>query len=176
MAHVEGLRALQRRLEAVASTPQILLEEWQTRTVEEAKNRHRPNKKTGMTSASIQTGQRSRDDAEVTAGGAAVYLEYGTEPHPITPRRGKILAWPAVAGGRTLSGRGTARAKAGNVRPIHIKTGRSAIGPNSGTYRYARSVQHPGTKPSPFLVPGAKAALDKIDWPAKVVKRWNGAA
>jgi hypothetical protein len=157
MERVEGLRALQRRLDAVASTPQILLEEWQTRTVEEAKNRHRPNKKTGMTSASIQLGQRSRDDAEVTAGGAAVYLEYGTEPHTIRPRRARMLAWAPDGANRRLSGR-------------------TRKGTKSSDMRFAGVVHHPGTKPYPFLVPGAKAALDKVDWPAKVVKRWNGAA
>lgn len=156
MARVEGLGDLLRRLDAVASTPEILLEEWQTRTVEEAKNLHQPNKKTGMTSASIQQGHRSKDDAEVTADGAAVYLEHGTKAHTIRPRRARMLAWAPDAANRRLSGRTRKGTKTSNMRFAHV-------------------VHHPGTKPYPFLEPGAKAALDKVDWPEEVIKRWNEA-
>lgn len=156
MENVEGTKALLRRLDAVGKAPNQMLEDWQIATVIEAKQRHRPNRKTGMTSASIQVGGITRDHAEVEAGGAAVFLEFGTKPHTIRPRRASMLAWAPNARDRRLSG--AARS-----------------GTSTGNLVFARVVHHPGTKPYPFLIPGAKAALDQIDWPREVTRRWNKA-
>ena len=45
---------------------------------------------------------QSIDDNHVTIatpkGGLAVYLEYGTQPHPIFPRRRKVLHWEDASG------------------------------------------------------------------------------
>jgi hypothetical protein len=41
---------------------------------------------------------------------------------------------------------------------------------------FARKVNHPGTKPQPFLLPGAKAALARGGFRDIIVKEWNAAA
>ena len=64
-----------------------------------------------------------------------------------------MLAWPASAGGRRLSGR--------------ARTG--------AAMRFARKVNHPGTKAQPFLVPGAVAALRAVGIES-IIRGWNEAA
>jgi hypothetical protein len=44
-----------------------------------------------------------------------------------------------------------------------------------GSAVFAREVHHPGTRPHPFLVPGARAALTKVGLTA-IVDEWNKAA
>jgi len=155
--NVKGTRSLIRRLEAIGKlVDDETMEDWQIRTVAHAKTRHRPNKKTGMTSASIQPGSKSRTEAEVEAGGAAIFLEFGTKPHTIVPRRARFLAWAPNAGNRRLSGA-------------------PRKGTSSGDMVFARKVNHPGTKPYPFLVPGAEQARDELFDSDMVVKRWNKA-
>lgn len=174
---IKGIPALQRRLKAVekaASTD--LLKRIQTKAVYHAKKQ--VPRKTGNLGRSIRPGFLTRSYAIVRASaGYAAYVELGTKPHDIPVGSKGFLAWPATAAGRLRSGAGTARAKAGNVRPIHIRTGRSAIGPNSGTYRYTRkAVHHPGTKPQPYLLPGAKQAVSEEVGREPIIRAWNGAA
>lgn len=157
MENVKGMRSLRRRLDAVGKlVDDETLGDWQIRTVAHAKTRHRPNKKTGMTSASIQPGRKGRGEAEVEAGGAAVFLEYGTKPHTIVPRSGRVLVWARDGRNRRLSGA-------------------ARKGTKSGDLVFARKVSHPGTKPYPFLIPGAEQARDEVFDADAVVKRWNKA-
>ena len=172
---ISGLTQLQRRLNAVKHSPKPILAQIQKDAVAEAKLR--VPRKTGDLGKSITKGTLAADFAIVKATkNYAAFVELGTRPHDITPKHGKVLAWPATAAGRRLSGAPTRRALAGNVRPTGIRTGQSAIGPNSGTFRYAKRVHHPGTKPMPFLVPGAKAALEANGWRNVVINDWNRAA
>lgn len=59
--------------------------------------------KTGYTQSTIHVSQKATENslqAEVTAGGAAEYLEKGTPPHIILPRNAKVLAFEL--GGETV--------------------------------------------------------------------------
>ena len=147
---LRGQRELERRLHAI-DKPRTLLREVQIRAVAEAKAR--VARKTGHTARTIAAGALGDRFAIVQAGGAAAFLEYDTRPHVIRPRRGRMLAWPASAGGRRLSGR--------------ARTG--------AAMRFARKVNHPGTKAQPFLVPGAVAALRAVGIES-IIRGWNEAA
>ncbi len=104
---------------------------------------------------------RSIHVAEVTASSARVvasakyapFVEYGTRPHEITPNAKKALRWAATAGGARLTG--TPRKGAAVV--------------------FAKRVHHPGTRPYPFLVPGARKALGASGLAAEIVAEWNQA-
>jgi hypothetical protein len=167
MATVDGTSELLRRLAAVGHTPDHLLDHWVPMTVKFAKQNISPHNKTKATSRSIVPGHRGKLDAEVRAAGAAVFLEEGTRPHEIKPRNAKVLAWPASGTKRTLSGRA---ARSGPMFNRKTKTFRK------GAFIYARSVHHPGTKPSPFLMPAAEEALENYHWDRMVAGEWNGAA
>jgi hypothetical protein len=112
-----------------------------------------PHRKTGITGASIRLGTVTASSALTEVGGAGEFLEFGTRPHTITPKVAKVLAW---GGPRTLSGR--------------LRKGGQAT-------NFATIVHHPGTKPSPFMVPGAKAAIAKsgASIGTAIVQRWDAA-
>lgn len=146
-----GADKLQRRLKAIES-PRPLLQTIQLKAVAEAKAL--VPRKTGHTARTIRPGALTPKLAIVEAGGAAAFLELGTRPHVIRPRSKSVLSWPANASGRRLSGR--ARTK-------------------SGRRIFAKVVHHPGTKPQPFLIPGAVAALRSVGI-EPIIKAWNEAA
>jgi hypothetical protein len=156
MEEVIGMRGLQRRLKAIGRTPDELLADWPMRTIRNAKVSHRPHKKTGLTERSIQPGRRGKDEATVQAGGASVFLEYGTRPHTIVPRRARMLAWAPDAANRRLSGA--------------IRKGVA-----SKDLIFARRVHHPGTKADPFLVPAGQDALEEFLGQDPVQRLWNKA-
>lgn len=146
-----GKEKLDRRLNAIKK-PRPLLREVQLGAVAEAKKRVR--RKTGHTARTIRPGGLTDSYAIVSAGGAAIFLEGGTRAHIIRPRNASVLSWPASSSGRRLSGRART---------------------NSGRRIFAKRVNHPGTKPYPFLVPGAVAALHNVGIRA-IVREWNKAA
>jgi hypothetical protein len=143
-----GQRQLNRRLEAI-SKPRPMLREVQLRAVAEAKKR--VARATGHTARTIMPGPTTPTFTIVEAAGAAVYLEFGTRPHVIRPRRASVLSWTA---NKRLSGRA-----------------RTA----SGRRFFARRVNHPGTKAQPFLVPGAVAAVKAVGLDV-LIDEWNRAA
>jgi hypothetical protein len=143
-----GQAALQRRLNAVAQ-PRPLLREVQLRAVAEAKKR--VARKTGHTARTIRPGSSGPTFTIVEAQGAAPFLEFGTRPHTIRPRNKRMLSWTA---NKRLSGRA-----------------RTA----GGRRFFARVVNHPGTKPQPFLVPGAVEAIRSVGLES-IVREWNRAA
>lgn len=148
---VEGVPELKRRLRAIGDT-EGLLRMLQLAAVAEAK-RLVP-RKTGHLGRSIVPGDIDRDSAIVKAtANYAAHVEFGTRPHVILPRHARALAWP-TGGGRRLSGRARRGAQ----------------------MAFAKRVRHPGTRPQPYLVPGAVAALRKGGFRALVVERWNRAA
>ena len=100
-----------------------------------------------------EVGQRIR----VVAGGTtqvgyAADVEFGTRPHVIMPVRRKVLAW---GGARRLSG--------------SLRTGASPE-------FFAKRVNHPGTRPRPYLRPAASEALKEVGLADAVVSVWNEAA
>lgn len=151
---LSGSKELQARLAAISDTHQIL-GLIGLRAVAEAK--HLVPRRTGNLGRTIRLGRVDKDSAEVLAGGKlkvgyAAAVEFGTRPHIIRPRRGKVLAW---GGPRTL---------AGGLR----KGGRPT--------NFARLVHHPGTKAKPYLVPGIRKALRDAGLKVQIVNAWNRAA
>lgn len=147
-----GVTALQRRLAAI-SGPNALTEIMRligTAAVREEKLL--VHRKTGNTGRSIHLVSASAQKAVLEAGGAAAFLEYGTRPHTITPKAAKALRFAASPGGARLSGA--------------PRVGAAVV--------FAKVVHHPGTKPYPFMIPGAEAAVQQagID---PIIELWNKA-
>jgi hypothetical protein len=139
---------LMARLHAIGE-PAPVLRVMQLGTIREAKLL--VHRKTGHLRRSIVPGAITRDTATVEARTPyAATVELGSRPHIIRPKRAKVLAW---GGTRRLSG-----TLASGSKPTH----------------FARVVHHPGTKPYPYLIPGAKKAVAGIK--DAVVKIWNKAA
>jgi len=150
---LDGLPALNRRLNAIGMT-QGVLGAIQLQVVREAKDL--VPRKTDDLARSIGPGTLTRSFAIVHANaGYAAYVEFGTRAHVIRPRRKRILAWPANASGRRLSGRART---------------------NAGPMVFARKVRHPGTKAQPYLVPGAQKALAGAGFRNIITRQWNEAA
>ena len=116
------------------------------------------HRKTGTTARSIHVASTTATSVTVEAGFAAPFLEYGTKPHEITPNAKRALRWATSSSkGFRLSGRPSS-AKGGQVG-----------------YAFATVVHHPGTKPAPFMLPGAKVAVEKSGADS-IIEAWNGAA
>lgn len=156
-SNLQGGQQLSNRLHAIANGGPVILRRLQIGTVYEAKKL--VARKTGTTGRTIRPGRTGPREAFVVAGGAALFLEKGTRPHVIVPRNGQALRFPA---------KGTPVTLAGRVRSSHA--GRP------GAYVFATKVNHPGTKPQPFLLPGAKRAVAKAGLDRVVVDLWNKAA
>lgn len=138
-----------KRLEAIGDT-KAFLHVLQLSTVAEAKRR--VPRKTGRLARSIVPGAVDADSAIVEARtNYAGFVEHGTRPHVIRPKNRKALAW---GGDRRLSGR--------------LRSGSSPT-------HFATKVNHPGTKPEPYLVPGAEAAASKLGVDI-IVREWNDAS
>ena len=145
---MQGVDALLARLEAIGE-PRPVLRVAQLATVREAKLL--VHRKTGHLGRSIVPGAISGDHAKVEARTPyAATVELGSRAHVIRPKKAKVLAW---GGTRRLSG-----ALAKGSKPTH----------------FAREVHHPGTKPYPYLIPGAKKAV--ADLKDVIVSLWNKAA
>ena len=148
---VTGTAALLKRLKAIDHGRPIL-HEIQLRAVREAKSR--VPRQTGNLGRTIHPGSLTETFAivEATAGYAAC-VELGTRPHIIRPRTKSVLAWPASAAGRRLSG----RARSG------------------ADMRFAKYVHHPGTRPQAYLLPAAVEAVRQVGI-EPIIDAWNGAA
>jgi hypothetical protein len=149
-ATIKGLRELRARMQAIKPNPALM----RTLAVAAvAEQKRLVPRKTGNLGRSIGIGRVTATSAETIAtANYAAAVELGTRPHVIVPRRRKVLRF-APAGSGTLSGRPR---KGGGVV-------------------FARRVQHPGTRPQPFMVPGAQEAIDRLGAKA-IVKSWNDAA
>lgn len=118
-------------------------------------------RKTGNTARTIHLERVTKDSALTVASAKnARWLEEGTRPHEITPKAKKALAWAASPSGRRLSGRPRTATRGGAFGGMIVR----------------RRVHHPGTKAYPFMVPGARKALEGAGLAQAVVERWNGAA
>lgn len=153
--NVQGMASLRARLDATTSKAgrRKLMGQLGLGVVAEAK-RLVP-RKTGNLGRSIRLDGATEDSVRVVAKASyAVAVEMGTRAHEIRPRNRRALRWAASPSGRRLSG-----------------------SPRRGAaVRFARRVQHPGTRAQPYMRPGAKRALEKAglrDW---VISLWNEAA
>jgi len=156
-----GYTGLNARITAVADprTRQHVARRWQILTIRGAKIR--VPRKTSNLGRTIQPGLLTDENATVvvTADYAAA-VELGTKPHIIRPKPGRVgrngrpaaLAW---GGARRLSG-----------------SLRSGASPE----HFASFVNHPGTRPHPFLRPAAVEALHEEGLMDEIIISWNGAA
>lgn len=167
---VTGQEALLRRLKAIGE-PRPLLRALQLQTIREAKLL--VPRKTGNLGRSIVAGSVTTNSATVEARmGYAAHVEFGTKRHTITAKKGKSLFFP--------SQKATSERFGSNAKLKFNLSGRLSAGSvrkyGAGAFVHAKSVDHPGTKPQPYLVPGAKAALTKGGFRDTIVKNWNNAA
>jgi hypothetical protein len=151
---LRGKRELQRRLKAIGET-EGMLRRIQLDAIAEAKAK--VPRKTGHLGRSIVPGPVNADSARIEARTPyAAAVEFGSKPHEIRPKNASVLAWPGSAKARRL-------------------TGKARVGTSRSDMVFAAKVDHPGTKPQPFLIPAAKAALKRAGVTG-IVERWNRAA
>lgn len=152
---VIGTAALQRRLHALSipvSGPKIM-NRLGLSTVREAKLL--VHRKTGNLGRSIHIAATTPTSVTVQAGARyAGFVEFGTHAHIITPNARKALRFAATAAGRRLTG--------------SPRKGADVV--------FATLVHHPGTRPYPFLLPGARLAVGKSGLADIIVQEWNAAA
>lgn len=151
---ITGQQELTRRLTAIGKAPKDMLRDVGLHAVREAKIL--VPRKTGNLGRTIRLGSLTESHVEVKAGGTrnvgyAAAVEFGSKAHVIVPRAATVLAW---GGERTLGGR--------------LRSG-------SRPTRFARRVNHPGTKAKPFLIPGFEKALRLLGLD-RIVEAWNKAA
>jgi hypothetical protein len=140
--------ALLRRLKAIGE-PEPLLRALQVSTIHEAQAL--VPRKTGLLQRRIVPGAITNGYAIVKADTPyAAPVEFGSKPHIIRPKNGRVLAW---GGHRRLSGR--------------LRSG-------SKPTNFAAFVHHPGSKAHPYLIPGAKKATAGMK--DVIVSQWNSAA
>ena len=149
-ASISGIPQLRARIEAIKPNAKLL------RTIALSAVREQKilaPRKTGNLGRTIHLGAVTPTRAETIASASyAAFVERGTSAHEIRPRNRKALRW--AAGNARLSG-----------------------SPRSGgRVRFAKRVQHPGTRAQPFMVPGAKKAVEGAGLKATVVSAWNEAA
>ena len=151
-AEIQGIPQLRARIEAIKPNEKLL------RTIALSAVREQKllaPRKTGNLGRSIHLGAVTATRAETIASADyAAYVEQGTRAHEIRPKARKALRWAASAGDARLTG--TPR--------------------KGGRVRFAKRVQHPGTKAQPFMLPGAKTAIEGAGLKAVVEKAWSDAA
>ena len=151
-ASIEGVKQLRARIDAIKPNAG-LMRRLALSAVREQKLL--VPRRTGNLGRSIHLGAVTPTRAETIASADyAIHVETGTRPHVIRPRHRKALRFAADAGSARLSG-----------------------SPRSGgRVRFAKRVNHPGTRPQPFMVPGAEKALDAVGLKAEVIRSWDEAA
>lgn len=147
---LKGASQLRSRFEAIKPSPDLMRDLALTAIREQ---KLMSPVATGNLRRSIVIGSVTNTSAETIATASyAAFVELGTKAHDIVPRAKKALRF-ATGGNATLSGR-----------------------PRSGgAVVFAKRVRHPGTKPKPFMVPGAEKAVRDLGV-EPIVKRWNDAA
>lgn len=151
MTDVKGLPQLRARFEAIKPNPNLMRQLALTAVAEQKKLVPR---RTGNLARTIGIGSVTAVSAETLAtANYAAYVELGTRPHDIVPRSKKALRF-AVGSGATLAGK--------------PRKGASVV--------FAKRVHHPGTKPKPFMVPGARNAVEQVGFKEVIYREWNDAA
>ena len=162
---IQGLTALQKRFAAISDSRQML-GQIALLAVKEAKDL--APRKTSNLSRSIRLGPITESSAQIIAGGAggvgyARYVEegtgvYGPRKRRIVPVKAKALAW--------RTGGASVQRLSGNSR---TRGGQQLAG-----WAFAKSVK--GRPATPYLLPGAKKAVEKSGVLDILVKAWDGAA
>jgi hypothetical protein len=148
---IQGYEALQARFKRLGTVDKPLLRMLGTAGVREAKAR--VPRKTGNLGRSIGSEAAGSFSVRLYAhANYAAAVEHGTKAHEIVPRTKKALRFAAGAGGARLTG--------------SPRKGADVI--------FATVVHHPGTKPHPYLLPGARAAIEGSGLAKEIVAVWNG--
>ena len=174
MAELQGYESLRRRIAAI-SGPALGVDIMKTlaeKTIREAKLLEAPHRKTGNLGRTIHAGEITATSARVAASAKyARFLEEGTRPHEITPNAKKALMFSSqgIINSRfgvqkTSSFRLSGSLKSGAMRRF-----------GNAAFVVVKSVHHPGTKPYPFLKPGAEKAIEGAGLADRIVARWNEA-
>jgi hypothetical protein len=151
-ASIQGVPQLRARIEAIKPNPDLMAK---IALLAVREQKILVPRKTGNLGRSIRLGAVTPTRAETVAtANYAGFVERGTRPHVIRPRTRKALRFAADAGSARLTG-----------------TPRSG-----GRVRFARRVQHPGTRPQPFMLPGAQRAVQQIGLKSAIIKAWDDAA
>lgn len=167
MAGLEGSRDLQNKLIALqnGTANVMILRQMGTEVVSRAKDKVPQKTRNLHRTIRVDEVNEAQQTVRVVAGstngkvGYAQYVEFGTKPHVIVPKPGRrgrngrpaALAW---GGDRRLSG---------NLR--------SGARPTN----FAARVNHPGTRPRPYLIPAAQETVRSVRLAPTVVKVWNDA-
>ena len=147
---IKGLTQLRSRFEAIQPSPDLMRALAMTAIAEQ---KALVPRRTGNLGRSIGLGSVTPTYAETVATASyAIYVELGTKAHEIVPRTKKALRF-APGTGSTLAGR--------------PRAGASVV--------FAKRVKHPGTKPRPYMVPGAQRAIRELGV-EPIIKQWNDAA
>lgn len=153
---VDGAAGLRARLHALAGGRERAwaFQTLGARIVAVAKVNALSFKKTTNLSRRIIIGSRSADHVTVVADAAySRHVELGTKPHVIVPRRRRALRFATKASDRRLSG-----------------------APRRGAaVTFARRVQHPGTRPQPYLRPAIETVLAAEGLADMFVRIWDEA-
>lgn len=168
MSQLKGYEQLRARLQAIKPNP-TTMRLIGTAVVGEAKLR--VPRKTATLARSIRVTDATATNVTVTAEASyAAYVELGTKAHDIVPRTKKALAFYS---------QGIVNERFGPQKSIFRLSGSIRSGAQkrfgNAAMIVVKRVHHPGTKAKPYLVPGAKAAVDNIG-PDIIMGRWNGAA
>jgi hypothetical protein len=185
MASVQGADALQHRFTALRGSDAQILRLLGLSTVREAKLL--VHRKTGNLGRSIHVKSVTSRSVTVEAGANyASVAEFGSRPHDIKPKNAKALFFPSQKAlvARLGSGRAVGRSAKTHrfvenqltFRKSGALSAASMRRFGNAAYVHAMVVHHPGTKPYPFLIPGAKRAVEKSGLRDAIVDTWNKAA
>jgi hypothetical protein len=142
--------------------------------VQEAKAR--VPRKTGNLARTIRVGPISASALELHAGGVsgvgyAAAVELGSGPHVIVPRTKKALSFASqkVINERFGAQRRSSFRLSGRLRASAQKRFGNAA------FITVRRVNHPGSRPKPYLLPGLEAAVGRVG-PDGIIAAWNRGA
>lgn len=157
---ITGERALHLRLQALAKQGKPIMGLVGMTAIREQK-RLVPRKTANLARTIHLEGVTAREAHTVASATYAAHVEFGTRPHEIRPRKARALRFPGSGVPTTLGGR--------------VRTGAArALG--NGAFVFAKVVRHPGTKAQPYMVPGARRALEIAGIKDILIRAWNRAA
>jgi hypothetical protein len=160
LATLRGYDALQRRFHAIGTLDATFMRDLGGQAIREQKKllyTEAVTRRTGHSGQLITLENVTETSASTVARGTAVFADTGTRPHEIRPNAKKALRW-AVSSSKGF--RLTGVPKAGSVVQ----------------WAFAKVVHHPGTKPHPYMVRGAKMAIAGAGLTDRIIAKWNGAA
>ena len=123
-------------------------------------------RRTGQSGRNVVLGPVTATSARTVATGTAVYIDRGTREHDIYPKNKKALFFSAGGGGTRLTGSVSSRFRGAGGLAKAAKAGVDLV--------FAKHVHHPGTKAHPFMVEGARKAIESSGLAKRVVAAWEG--